>query len=112
MVLDADAIESIWQSLKFSTNATSVGAITSLALAAIDTALWDLKCRKVGLPLHIVAGGAKDKAPVYTTEGGWLHIPTEALIEDALRVKEQGFKGAKEAKAAFVRGCKLYKDQK
>ena len=92
---DGDAIEAIWTSLKFSTNATTVGAITSLALAAIDTALWDLKCKKAGLPLHIMAGGAKDKAPVYTTEGGWLHIDAEAIIEDALRVQAKGFKGAK-----------------
>ena len=39
---DASMIEQIWQSLLYSTHATSVGAITSLALAAIDTALWDL----------------------------------------------------------------------
>ncbi|MCB1706748.1 MAG: hypothetical protein KDI17_17925, partial [Halioglobus sp.] len=43
---DPAHIEAIWRDLKFSTNATTVGVITALALAAIDTALWDLKCRK------------------------------------------------------------------
>lgn len=36
---EAEEIERIWRDLLFVTHATSVGAITSLALAAIDTAL-------------------------------------------------------------------------
>src|SRR5213596_4212534 len=71
---DAEHIEAIWRELLFHTHATSVGAITSLALAAIDTALWDLRCRRANLPLHIAAGGAKNSCPLYTTEGGWLHL--------------------------------------
>ncbi|MGO1120583.1 mandelate racemase/muconate lactonizing enzyme family protein [Rhodovibrionaceae bacterium A322] len=88
-------IEAIWKDLFLSTHATAIGAITSLALAAIDTALWDLKCRRAGLPLHVVAGGAQESAPLYSTEGGWLHIEAPALVEDALKVKEQQFGGAK-----------------
>src|ERR1700712_2389574 len=79
---EAGMIEQIWRDLLFLTHATSVGAITSLALAAIDTALWDLKARKTGLPLHILAGGAQEKIRLYTTEGGWLHLPAQAIVED------------------------------
>jgi L-alanine-DL-glutamate epimerase-like enolase superfamily enzyme len=92
---EADEVERIWRDLLFLTHATSVGAITSLALAAIDTALWDLRCRRAGLPLHRMAGGAQDHIRLYTTEGGWLHLPAEALIEDALRAREAGFGGSK-----------------
>lgn len=92
---DPMKIEQIWHDLHFSTHATSVGAITSLALAAIDTALWDLKCKKLGLPLHKMAGGAKDRIPTYSTEGGWLHLSPEQLVEDALARKSEGFCGAK-----------------
>ena len=92
---DANFVEQIWRDLFFLTHATTVGAITSIALAAIDTALWDLRCRKAGLPLHVMAGGARTALPLYTTEGGWLHIETEALVEDALRAKAAGFGGAK-----------------
>ncbi|MFK8083137.1 MAG: mandelate racemase/muconate lactonizing enzyme family protein [Granulosicoccus sp.] len=92
---DASDIERLWQMLMFSTHATTVGAITSLALAAIDTALWDLRCRRAGLPLYQMAGGAKDSVPMYTTEGGWLHIDTQALVEDALQARELGFAGSK-----------------
>jgi len=92
---DANAIESIWRDLLFHSHATSVGAITSLALAAIDTALWDLRCRRANLPLHIAAGGAKDSCPLYTTEGGWLHLEPQALVDDALAARAQGFGGSK-----------------
>ena len=90
-----DNIEAIWLDLKLSTNATYVGPITALALAAIDTALWDMKCKRANLPLHVMAGGATDKVKLYTTEGGWLHIDKEKLVEDALKAKELGFYGAK-----------------
>jgi L-alanine-DL-glutamate epimerase-like enolase superfamily enzyme len=88
-------IEAIWRALFFHTHATTVGALTSIALAAIDTALWDLKCRKAGQPLWRMAGGAQRAIPLYSTEGGWLHIAPEALVQDALAVKERGFSGTK-----------------
>ena len=92
---DGAEVEKIWRDLLFLTHATTVGAITSLSLAAIDTALWDLRCRRAGLPLHIMAGGAKNRIPLYTTEGGWLHLSKQALVDDALQAKAQGFGGAK-----------------
>lgn len=92
---DAQRIDWIWQDLLFSTHATAVGAITSLALAAIDIALWDLRCVKAGLPLWKAVGGAQERIPLYSTEGGWLHLEPQALVEDALAVKEKGFGGSK-----------------
>jgi len=88
-------IEAIWKSLFFATHATAVGAITSLALAAIDTALWDIKCLAAGRPLWKEAGGAQASVPVYSTEGGWLHVEPRALVDDALAMRAQGFGGAK-----------------
>jgi L-alanine-DL-glutamate epimerase-like enolase superfamily enzyme len=92
---DAERIETIWRDLEYATHATTIGAITALALAAIDVALWDLRCKRRQLPLWIVAGGAADRRPLYTTEGGWLHLPAEALVEDALAAKDKGFRGSK-----------------
>jgi len=92
---EADCIEAIWHELEFATHATTIGAITAIALCAIDTALWDLRARKQGLPLWKLAGGAKDRCPLYTTEGGWLHIETEALVEDAVQARARGFRGSK-----------------
>ena len=92
---DPAHIEAIWRELMFMTHATTVGAITSLALAAIDTALWDWRCRRDGQPLWLAAGGAKQRIPVYTTEGGWLHLPVDSLVSQTVAAKEAGFKGAK-----------------
>ncbi len=92
---EAAEIERIWRDLLFLTHATSVGAITSLALAAVDTALWDLKCRKANEPLFRMAGGAQERIPLYTTEGGWLHVEAAALVDDALEAKARGFGGSK-----------------
>ncbi len=92
---DPDTIEAIWKDLFFATHATAVGAITSLALAAVDTALWDLRARRLGLPLWRLAGGAQSRVPVYSTEGGWLHLPPDALVRESLAAREAGFRGVK-----------------
>jgi len=92
---DAAQIERLWKELFFHTHATAVGAITSLALAAIDTALWDLKCRRANQPLWQCAGGAQPRVPVYTTEGGWLHHSRAQLVDEAQAARAAGFRGAK-----------------
>jgi L-alanine-DL-glutamate epimerase-like enolase superfamily enzyme len=76
-------------------NALAVGPISSLAMAAIDIASWDLRCRRAALPLHKAVGGAHDRLPVYTTGGGWLHLDVDQLVHDAVRMQQRGFKGAK-----------------
>lgn len=92
---DARAVESIWRDLYASTRATTVGAITSLALAAVDTALWDWRCHQVGLPLRLMAGGAKERIPLYDTEVGWLHLSIEELVAGAKAAVEAGRGGVK-----------------
>ena len=93
--MDAARVEAIWRTLKYHTHATTPGAMTALALCAIDTALWDLRAKRAGLPLSVMAGGAREKIPLYTTEGGWLHIEPEALVADAVEAMAKGFGGSK-----------------
>ena len=88
-------IEAIWKDLFFHTHATAVGAITSLALACVDTALWDWRARSQQLPLWQLLGGAQQRVPVYTTEGGWLHLDAAELVDQTLAAQAQGFRGAK-----------------
>jgi L-alanine-DL-glutamate epimerase-like enolase superfamily enzyme len=93
--MNAEEIESNWRTLLFGMHALAVGPVSSLALAAIDIALWDLRCRRAGLPLHQAVGGAHERLPLYTTEGGWLHLGSDQLVQDALLMQGRGFKGAK-----------------
>ncbi|MGB3764315.1 MAG: mandelate racemase/muconate lactonizing enzyme family protein [Ornithinimicrobium sp.] len=93
--LDAERLEAVWAHLVASTRATSIGAITSLALAAIDTALWDRRCRAVGMPLWVLAGGAKDRIRVYDTESGWLHLSLDDLVSGCAAAVAAGAGGVK-----------------
>jgi L-alanine-DL-glutamate epimerase-like enolase superfamily enzyme len=87
--------EWIWRDLFTATRATTVGAVTSLALAAVDTALWDWQGRAAGLPLWILAGGAKDRIPLYDTEGGWLQLSLDELVAGAKASQAAGWCGVK-----------------
>jgi L-alanine-DL-glutamate epimerase-like enolase superfamily enzyme len=92
---DARNVEALWSDLFWSTHATTVGAITSLALAAVDTALWDLRCLRAGEPLWRLAGGYRQRVPLYDTEGGWLHLTTDELVAGALASQKAGWPGVK-----------------
>ncbi|WP_407358777.1 mandelate racemase/muconate lactonizing enzyme family protein [Microbacterium sp. LTA6] len=92
---EADRIEAVWYRLFASTRATTTGAITSLALAAVDTALWDIAARRASLPLWRLAGGFRQDIPLYDTEGGWLHLGVDELVEGALASQRAGLKGVK-----------------
>lgn len=92
---DAREVEALWQELFWATHGTVVGAITSLALAAIDTALWDIRCKAAGQPLWLLAGGARQRVPLYDTEGGWLQLSTNELVTGAKRSVARGWPGVK-----------------
>ena len=93
--LDSDRIEHVWNTAYYWTRATTTGAITSLAVAAIDTALWDLRGKRTGMPLWKLVGGASDRVPLYDTEGGWLHISADELVAGAVESKNKGWPGVK-----------------
>ena len=92
---DAEMVEEIWKGLFFYTHANSVGATVSLALAAVDVALWDLRCKRACAPLHLVAGGAQRRIPIYNTEGGWLNFTSWSLSPMRSRRGKRVFRGFK-----------------
>src|ERR1700682_6239473 len=54
---DARQIEDIWQFL-YRGAYWRRGPVTMSAIAAVDTALWDLKAKAAGMPLYQLLGGA------------------------------------------------------
>jgi L-alanine-DL-glutamate epimerase-like enolase superfamily enzyme len=54
--------------------------IASMAIAAVDNALWDLKCRLLDLPLVSLLGAKRASIPVYGS-GGFTSYPIARLRE-------------------------------
>ncbi|GAB2514851.1 enolase C-terminal domain-like protein [Nocardiopsis aegyptia] len=71
-------------------NAGRPGAV-GYAVSAVETALWDLKARVVGLPLYRLLGAARTGAPLYGS-GGLTSYGDDVLREQLSHwVHEQGF---------------------
>ncbi len=92
---DVGRPEEVWSALHAATRALMVGPVTTLALAAIDSAVWDARARHCALPLHVLAGGAQRSVPVYDTEGGWLHLGVDELVANARAATAAGRRGVK-----------------
>ena len=92
---DPLCVERVWQRCWWGTHWVGRGGISTLAMAALDNALWDLKARYANLPLHKLLGGARDRMPVYCTDGGWLQLSEEELVDQSVHFLEQGFKAIK-----------------
>jgi L-alanine-DL-glutamate epimerase-like enolase superfamily enzyme len=54
--------------------------IASTAIAAVDTALWDLKAKLLGQPLARLLGMVRDQVPVYGS-GGFTSLSDRELVE-------------------------------
>ena len=93
--LDAARPEAIWDRLYSQSRSLMVGPVTALAVAAIDTATWDVRAKQLGVPLFELAGGAQQSVPIYDTEGGWLHLSLDELAANAAEAVAAGRRGVK-----------------
>ncbi|MEX0313976.1 MAG: D-galactonate dehydratase, partial [Allomuricauda sp.] len=89
---DAGSIEDIWQTL-YRGGFYRGGPILMSALAGIDQALWDIKGKSLGVPVHELLGGAvRQKMKMYCWIGG---DTPEVVIEQAQSKVKQGYKAVK-----------------
>jgi D-galactarolactone cycloisomerase len=64
------------------------------AISALDTAIWDVLGRAVGLPLYRLWGAVTDEVPI-SVIGGYYHLDPEQTAAAVRRYVEQGFGGMK-----------------
>jgi L-alanine-DL-glutamate epimerase-like enolase superfamily enzyme len=77
---DANAPRAAWAAMIHQTRNLGRPGITSMAIAAVDVALWDLHARLLGLPLCTVLGGVRDRVPIYGS-GGFTAYSRSRLCE-------------------------------
>lgn len=67
--LDAMDVPAAWDAMVRAIRNLGRPGIASSAIAAVDIALWDLKCRILDLPLVTLLGQVRDRVPVYGSGG-------------------------------------------
>jgi L-alanine-DL-glutamate epimerase-like enolase superfamily enzyme len=91
---DASRIEQLWERMWWHLHFVGRGGLAAFAIAAVDTALWDLRARLAGLPLWRLLGGHDQRVPAYA--GGIdLQFPLERLLEQTETNLANGFRAIK-----------------
>ena len=85
----------IWHHIGKKLQAVGRRGLVVHAQAATDLALWDIKGKAAGLPLHKLLGGMRDYAPVYGSDGGWLNMSLEEMLDAFHGYLDAGMMGVK-----------------
>jgi L-alanine-DL-glutamate epimerase-like enolase superfamily enzyme len=75
---DAMAVPAVWAALVAKVRNVGRRGIASMAISAVDNALWDLKARLLDVPLVTLLGAVRDRVAVYGS-GGFTSYDTDRL---------------------------------
>ncbi len=87
--LDALSPPDAWREMVRAIRNLGRPGICSMAIAAVDVALWDLKARLLDLPLCGLLGAVRDSVPIYGS-GGFTSYDDERLQRQLSGWVEQG----------------------
>jgi L-alanine-DL-glutamate epimerase-like enolase superfamily enzyme len=91
---DPLAVQSAWMAMVGAIRNLGRPGIASMAIAAVDCALWDLKARLLGLPLVTLLGQVRPRIPIYGS-GGFTSYPSGRLCAQLAGWVEQGIERVK-----------------
>ena len=91
---DATAVEAIWHDLWRYTMTYGRGGIATMAMSALDIALWDAVGKRANLPLHRLWGHVRAQIPAYGS-GCFRGAGGDGMIAKALHYKALGYKAIK-----------------
>jgi L-alanine-DL-glutamate epimerase-like enolase superfamily enzyme len=88
-------VEAITAKLRRAASFAGPGGIFTLALAAFDIALWDIRGKVLDQPLCALVGGYRDRAPTYASGALLRSFALDDLARTSTRLVDQGFKQLK-----------------
>lgn len=83
-----------WYALRERTHRLGRG-VTQLATSALDIAVWDLRARRAGEPLHRLLGSQRDEVPIYGSGRATHAMSIPELVDGALRYQDEGYRAIK-----------------
>ena len=93
--LDPLRVEAVAKKLGDAAASAGPAGILTMALSAIDVALWDLKGKALGLPLWKLLGGARDRIATYACGALRRGLKLEEAVIAAGRLRDKGHRQAK-----------------
>jgi L-alanine-DL-glutamate epimerase-like enolase superfamily enzyme len=91
---DASALPALRAAMRRKVRNLGSRGIAAMASSALDTALWDLKARLLGLPLLALLGARRDAIAAYGS-GGFTSYPVERLAKQLEGWAKEGFRRVK-----------------
>jgi L-talarate/galactarate dehydratase len=92
---DAHRVEAIIKKLRDAAGASGPGGMFTLALAAIDIALWDIRGKALGQPLWRLLGGLRNRVPAYASGALRRGLPLDTVVKSAATLKDKGWRQMK-----------------
>ncbi len=88
--LEPDDVPAAWLAMQRRLRNAGRPGIAGMALSAADCAIWDLKARRLGVPLARLLGAARQRVPVYGSGGFTTYDPQRQHRQLTHWVYEQG----------------------
>ncbi len=97
---DVFGADTAWRRMYYELDELGPGGLASQAIAGVDCALWDLRGRLLGLPVHVLLGGKhRDRIPLYgsfsRSLGSGRFMTPAQCAETAAGLAKEGFRTIK-----------------